>query len=1089
MATITATSTNNWATAFPSVPTAADDVVIPSPYTVTIPNGYAAVARSFTVQSGGGITIANTVTATLAIGDGTAGAGNVAINISSGATVSLSASFGTWSLVSTSATQQTITSGGKTLPSININGAGSSYLMSDALTSSGTVTLTAGTFDTGNYSLTAVTFSSSNSNTRTFNAGSSTITLTSSNNLYWTTVTTTNLTFNCGTSTIVAPDSTSTAHAVFGGITIYNLTRTGSANKTVTFWLGQGTSVIISGTLTVNSNSATNRILMGSLNYGTLNQARGTATTVTVNGSFSLSNVDFADITANGSAGTWTPASGTFGDTGGNSGITMTTPATQTNTGATGSWSDSTKWTSRVPLPQDDVVINTGSGTITADMPRLGKSVNFTGFTGTASFNTTTELYGSLTLASGMTLGAYTQAITLAGRSSYTVTSAGKQFSNQIQFNGYGGTYTLQDALYTTQAITQFSGTFDTNNQTVTCLTFTTSGTITRVLTFGTSTINLTSTAATTVWSVGSSGLTMSATSSTIVIATASGQTRVFGSGGQTYGTITYTVANSPGALNITGSSTYGTINLASGRGLIPNASGVYAITGSITGSGSPNGYVYMGGDHYGASAPDSAALSIAGDMDFRQRMSFDSLTSAASLRIAGKFFTTGNQRTWRLYLTGGSGTLTLDMSTTGSDSSTAASSVSLASLGLSANTNYWIRFTREKSTGNVKFYYAADNTSMPSSWTQIGTTQVATTSNLFDSTALLTIGGEQIGTNSNPGRYYRSQLRNNILDDGTGIQFDADFTAKTFGADTFTESSSNAATVTIANNSVYGDGRIGINASSAGSVATLTKASGGPINTTSDYLVIKDIKVPQPYFFFAGANSVSVSGNTNISLTTVPSAPLLKQSAPLVTVSANTTGTVTYPAATTSGNLLCIFWGGATVISNLAASGWTLGDFKTGTGTSVGMLYKVADGTETSVAVTWTTSASPQLYAYEISGFTGTPTLDTFNESTSASATSLATGSATNSTAPGISIVAFSGNGSLGASSTVPTNSFQEDYNSQQATGSVLKFGIKPLTASAAQSTTFTWTTSRVPASVLVNFVNAVSAANHNALLLMGVG
>ena len=132
-----------------------------------------------------------------------------------------------------------------------------------------------------------------------------------------------------------------------------------------------------------------------------------------------------------------------------------------------------------------------------------------------------------------------------------------------------------------------------------------------------------------------------------------------------------------------------------------------------------------MPGDNYGASAPDSAALSITGDFDFRQRMSFDTLAPSGSMRLAAKYNSTGSQQTWRLYMTN-TGALTLDLSTTGADSSTATSSTTLSSAGLSAGTTYWIRFTREQSTGYVKFYYAADNASMPSSWTQTAGQDIA---------------------------------------------------------------------------------------------------------------------------------------------------------------------------------------------------------------------------------------------------------------------------------------------------------------------------------------------------------------------------
>lgn len=1088
MAITANTGSNNWNTNGAWVggvqPTAADDVIIPASAVVTIPASTTALGRSVTVQASGTVAFAAT-TSTLAIGGGTAGASNVALSVSSTATITLTG-VGTINLVSTSATQQTITTGGKTLPSITVNGAGSSYILGDALTwaPGATFTLTSGTFNSGNYSMTGGILSTSGSTARTLTLGSSTITLSSSSTPIVVIGTNLTMTSNTAGFTVngvnprvnVAVNMNGSsltyngggAGTIASGGTWSNVTFTGTATKTDRFGL-EGT-LTATGTFTVNGNSTVNRVLVWSTTIGSSRTI--TAATVTV------TNADFMDITGAG-AGSWNVASitGNSGDCGGNSGITFTTPATQTNTGATGSWSDSTKWTSRVPLPQDDVVINTGSGTITANMPRLGKSINFTGFTGTASFNTTTELYGSLTLASGMTLGANTQAITLAGRSSYTITSAGKQFPNQIQFNNYGGTYTLQDALYTTQAITQFSGTFNTNNQTVTCLTFATRGSITRVLTFGTSTINLTSTAATTVWSIGTTGLTMSAASSTIVISTASGNTRIFISGGQTYGTITYTVANSPGALNITGSSTYGTINLASGRGLIPNASGVYAITGSITGSGSPVSYVYMPGDSYGASVPDSANTSIANDIDIRLRVALDDVSKAGGQRIAAKYGAAG-QRSWRWYIA--AGLMNFETSSDGTATTTAASlaTPTLAAAGLSSGTTYWLRVARDRAAGTVKFYYAADSTSVPTggSWTQLGSTITGlSTATIFDSTALTTVGGETAGTNSNPGKYYRFQVCSNLADDGSAIQIDANFATKTFGADTFTESSSNAATVTMANNSVFGDGRLQIYSGSPN--ATFTKPSGGPIMTASDYVVVQYIKVNQPYSFFAGANSVNNGNNTNVVFSALPSAPYRQQG--IGSTATATSLSATYPTATTAGSLLVAHWtANATPGTITPPSGWTLAKSNTAQ-VPVYIWYKIANGTEATVTVAQVNSAAVSMFIQEISGWLGTPTLDVTDSNSVANSTTISTtagSGVTNTMIPAYAVAMNGQSQNGGGESTVFTNGYQAEYVNPSIN---LWVAAKPLTTIAAQSTTHVTGNSRALGAALAVFKDSVANGN----------
>lgn len=108
-------------------------------------------------------------------------------------------------------------------------------------------------------------------------------------------------------------------------------------------------------------------------------------------------------------------------------------------------------------------------------------------------------------------------------------------------------------------------------------------------------------------------------------------------------------------------------------------------------------------------------------------------------------------------------------------------------------------------------------------------------------------------------GSVYRVQIRNNILDNGTGIVFDADFTTKVWGADTFVESSSNAATVTLAGSALFSDGRTVIKASTSGTFATLSVASG---SVTSTNVTIKDNHAGGGATFTA-IDSVNVSGNT----------------------------------------------------------------------------------------------------------------------------------------------------------------------------------------------------------------------------------
>lgn len=72
-------------------------------------------------------------------------------------------------------------------------------------------------------------------------------------------------------------------------------------------------------------------------------------------------------------------------------------------------------------------------------MPRIG-GVNWTGATNTPTWTTSTacSVFGSITLISGMTLTASTQAYTFEGRSTYTITNGTKTWAKQFTMNAPG---------------------------------------------------------------------------------------------------------------------------------------------------------------------------------------------------------------------------------------------------------------------------------------------------------------------------------------------------------------------------------------------------------------------------------------------------------------------------------------------------------------------------------------------------------------------------------------------------------------------------------------------------------------------------
>lgn len=198
--------------------------------------------------------------------------------------------------------------------------------------------------------------------------------------------------------------------------------------------------------------------------------------------------------------------------------------------------------------------------------------------------------------------------------------------------------------------------------------------------------------------------------------------------------------------------------------------------------------YLYLpgtAGDY--ASVPDAAVLDGWGTpaVEIVVRCGADDWTPAVLGVILSKGIT-GSQA-YQLYVNT-NGTLTFQATEVGNSfQSGTTSSVP----GFVDGVAYWLR-CRRTAGGAATIEWAADQSTEPSSWTQIGASAQAAT-NVADSSDLLRVGRNGDG-NPWAGKVFRSIVRSSP--GGTTV-FDADFTANT-NQSSFTESSSNAATVTI---------------------------------------------------------------------------------------------------------------------------------------------------------------------------------------------------------------------------------------------------------------------------------------------------
>lgn len=633
MATITAAAGGgNWTVGGTWVggiaPTAADDALLTGTSgNVTIDTG--AVCRSLDCTGYTG-TLTHNAGVTFAIGDATAGLGNNALKFVAGMTLTNgSATTSLINFVSTSATQQTITWGSKAPASVNFGGAGSSYLFNDGYTNTGAdLSFTAGTVNVNGQTLSVRVCSGGTATARTVTLGAASITCGS-----WNFSTTTNLTFNANTSTITATGTSTTFSGggltyssvvlsgtfpkpLLGANTFTNLTFTGPATKTgvVSIFANQ----TITGTLTINGNSATNRLLVAS-------DTIGTTRTLTASNAPVVTNADFRDITGAG-AGSWnlSAISGGAGDCLGNSGITFTTAVNRFAV-VSGNWSDTATWSATtgggggasVPLPQDGVFLDalSAAGTYTMDMPRIGRNVDFSGFTQTLSITVGPTLFGSLTLASAMTFPGGSSGITFLGRSSLTITWAGKSPILNLVFQGPGSTYTLQDDIVIGDPygaagdVIIDTGTFTANNHNVTANSVRIAelgGTPT--VNMGTGTWTVRGTGAAEIWIVGGSATINASTSLIDVVSTVPG---TFAGSSKTYARFRFIPDDDFGFLTFTGANTFSDFTVNSGHTLVFPAGQTTTITGTLSVNGTPTRTTTIQSSSAGSAATISKSSGI----------------------------------------------------------------------------------------------------------------------------------------------------------------------------------------------------------------------------------------------------------------------------------------------------------------------------------------------------------------------------------------------------------------------------------------------------------------------------------------------
>lgn len=316
--------------------------------------------------------------------------------------------------------------------------------------------------------------------------------------------------------------------------------------------------------------------------------------------------------------------------------------------GGTASWDGTagTKWAltsggaggQAVPTSADDVFFdaNSGANTVTIATGNTGaKTITCTGFTGTLAGTASISVAGSVTLVAGMThtySGTYT--ITATG----TFTSAGKTIG-RLGVNGTGITLTQGDALTATVGIIVTSGTYTTNNNNITItdsvgnIGISVTGTSTRTLTLGSSTISITNTSGSTAHTAfdatTTTNLTFNANTSSITCVNNGSATTSFKGGGLTFNNVTFTNSTTsvstttPDAIAITGANTFANLTFtgrtSAGVGRYTFAAN-QTVTGTLTASAGTNASMrtFLVSDTIGTARTLTCAAVSLTDVDFQ---------------------------------------------------------------------------------------------------------------------------------------------------------------------------------------------------------------------------------------------------------------------------------------------------------------------------------------------------------------------------------------------------------------------------------------------------------------------------------------
>jgi hypothetical protein len=162
------------------------------------------------------------------------------------------------------------------------------------------------------------------------------------------------------------------------------------------------------------------------------------------------------------------------------------------------------------------------------------------------------------------------------------------------------------------------------------------------------------------------------------------------------------------------------------------------------------------------ASTPDTAALSITGDIDIRVKVAMDDWTPAFEQTLIAKYYTGTPNRSWRIYAAP-AGVIRAAFSPTG----VTPYDVVAWTHGLTDGSTIWLRYVHDVdngSGGHTAYLYSSTDAV---TWTLRHTTTnagIAGATSIFDSTAPVEVGSFNLGASGpTAGNVYAVEIRNGI--------------------------------------------------------------------------------------------------------------------------------------------------------------------------------------------------------------------------------------------------------------------------------------------------------------------------------------